>query len=92
MKVKLTPLNIVSAVCLTAAILLLVNKKQTLQVTPDALVDLMAGLSILAAIVAFISDQIFRKFVLGIKKLWIVEGVLVVFIIILILIIKTSTH
>jgi len=92
LKVKLTPLNIVSAVCLTAAILLLVNKKQTLQVTPDALVDLMAGLSILAAIVAFISDQIFRKFVLGIKKLWIVEGVLVVFIIILILIIKTSTH
>ena len=92
MKVKLTPLNIVSAVCLTAAILLLVNKKQTLQVTPDALVDLMAGLSILAAIIAFISDQIFRKFVLGIKKLWIVEGVLVIFIIILILIIKTSTH
>jgi len=92
LKVKLTPLNIVSAVCLTAAILLLVNKKQTLQVTPDALVDLMAGLSILAAIIAFISDQIFRKFVLGIKKLWIVEGVLVIFIIILILIIKTSTH
>jgi hypothetical protein len=90
LKVKLTPLNIVSAVCLTAAILLLINKKQNQEATPDALVDVMAGLSVLAAIVFFISDQIFRKFIPSVKKLWVVEGVLVIFIIILILIIKTS--
>ena len=92
MKVKLTPLNIVSSICLTAAILMLVNKKETLQATPNALIDLMAGLSMLAAIIAFISDQIFRKFIPNVKKLWIVEGVLVIFILILILIIKTSTR
>ncbi|HEX8607075.1 MAG TPA: hypothetical protein VF679_00385 [Pedobacter sp.] len=92
MKLKLTPLNIVSAVCLTAGILLLVNKKQSLQATPDALIDLMAGLTVLAAIIAFLSDQIFRKFIPSVKKLWVVEGVLVIFILILILIIKTSTR
>jgi hypothetical protein len=90
LKVKLTPLNVVSALCLTAAVFLLINRKQTLEVTPDALIDLMAGLSVLAAIISFISDQIFRKFIPNLKKLWIVEGVLVIFIVILILIIKTS--
>jgi hypothetical protein len=90
LKVKLTPLNVVSALCLTAAVFLLKNRKQTLEVTPDALIDLMAGLSVLAAIISFISDQIFRKFIPNLKKLWIVEGVLVIFIVILILIIKTS--
>jgi hypothetical protein len=92
LKVKLTPLNIVSAICLTAAVLLLYNRRQSLQATPDALVDLMAGLSVLAAIISFISDQIFRKFIPNLKKLWVIEGVLVIFIIILILIIKTRTH
>ena len=90
MKVKLTPLNIVSAICLTAAVLLLFNRRQSGQTTPVGLVDLMAGLSVIAAIVSFISDQIFRKFIPNVKKLWVVEGVLVIFIIILILIIKTS--
>jgi len=90
LKVKLTPLNVVSAICITGAILLLVNKRQSLQETPNALIDLMTGLSVLAAIISFISDQIFRKFIPSVKKLWVVEGVLVSFIIILILIIKTS--
>lgn len=91
MKVKLTPLNIVSAICLVVAVLLLVNKKnegytqQHVDVT-----GILVGFSFLAAIVAFVSDQIFRRFILSLKKLWVVEGVLVVFIIILIFIIKTS--
>ncbi|MGY4384585.1 hypothetical protein ACVWYN_001611 [Pedobacter sp. UYP24] len=93
MKIKLTPLNIVSAVCLTAAILLLYDKKELGNSTASSgIVDLMAGLSILAGIIAFISDQIFRKFVPSIKKLWIIEGVLIVFMIILIFIIRTSTR
>jgi hypothetical protein len=90
LKVKLTPLNVVSALCLTAAVLLLLNRRQTLEATPGALIDLMAGLSVLAAIISFISDQIFRKFIPNLKKLWVVEGMLVIFIVILILIIKTS--
>jgi len=71
-------------------VLLLFNRRQGGQTTPVGLVDLMAGLSVIAAIVSFISDQIFRKFIPNVKKLWVVEGVLVIFIIILILIIKTS--
>lgn len=90
MKVKLTPLNIVSAVCLTVAVLLLYKKREIGNAGPDSLIDLMAGMGVLAGVVAFISDQIFRKFVPRLKKLWIIEGVLIVFMIILIFIIKTS--
>ncbi|MHA4894775.1 hypothetical protein ACXZ1K_08490 [Pedobacter sp. PWIIR3] len=80
-----------SAVCLTATILLLYNRRELVNgAAASGLIDLMAGLSVLAGIIAFISDQIFRKFIPSIKKLWIIEGVLVVFMIILIFIIKTS--
>ncbi|WP_157766428.1 hypothetical protein [Pedobacter ginsengisoli] len=91
MKVKLTPLNIVSAICLVVAVLLLVSKKEEGHAPQHVdVTGILVGFSFLAAIVAFVSDQIFRRFILNLKKLWVVEGVLVIFIIILIFIIKTS--
>lgn len=89
MKVKLTPLNIVSSICLVASVLLFVSKQaprpQHIDITP-----LLAWLSLLSAMVFFVSDLIFRRFILSLKKLWIVEGVLVIFIIVLVLIITSS--
>lgn len=90
MKVKLTPLNIVSAICLVIAIMLLINKKEEGNPKYVDITGILIGFSFLTAIVAFISDQIFRRFILNLKKLWVVEGVLVIFIIILIFIIKAS--
>ncbi|ETZ23307.1 hypothetical protein N824_17750 [Pedobacter sp. V48] len=90
MKVKLTPLNIVSAICLVIAIMLLINKKEEGNPKYVDITGILIGFSFLTAIVAFISDQIFRRFILNLKKLWVVEGVLIIFIIILIFIIKAS--
>ncbi|SMC97395.1 hypothetical protein [Pedobacter nyackensis] len=89
MKVKLTPLNIVSALCLVVAVLLLLDKKDKGPQHIDVS-GLLIGFCFLATVVAFISDQIFRRFIPSLKKLWIIEGVLIVFIIILIFIIKAS--
>ena len=89
MKVKLTPLNIVSAICLVIAALLLFDKKPQRPGYVD-ITGLLVGFNVLTALVAFVSDLIFRKFVPSLKKLWIIEGVLVIFIIVLIFIIKTS--
>jgi len=90
LKVKLTPLNIVSAICLVITIMLLINKKDEGNPKYVDITGILIGFSCLTAVVAFISDQIFRRFILNLKKLWVVEGVLVIFIIILIFIIKAS--
>lgn len=89
MQIKLTPLNVVSAVCLVIAALLLFDKKAQQPGYVD-ITGLLIGFNLLTAVVAFVSDLIFRKFIPTLKKLWVVEGVLVIFIIILIFIIKTS--
>lgn len=90
MKVKLTPLNIVSAICLVIAVMLLINKQDQANPKYVDISGILAGFSFLIAVVAFISDQIFRRVILNLKKLWVVEGVLVIFITILIFIIKAS--
>ena len=89
MKIKLTPLNIVSAICLVVAGLLLFSQKDQ-QVGHPQFTLLLAGVNGLAAIIFFISDLIFRRFIPSLKKLWIVEGALVVFIVVLVLIITSS--
>ena len=89
LKVKLTPLNIVSALCLVIAGLLLFSRKEQ-QVGHPHFTMLLAGVNGLAAVTFFISDLIFRRFIPSLKKLWVVEGVLVVFILVLVLIITSS--
>ena len=54
------------------------------------ILDILAIIAVLAAAVFFISDLIFRRFIPSAKKLWVVEGVLVIFIVILVFIIKSS--
>lgn len=91
MKVKLTPLNIVSSTSLVLAVWLLLkdtptgSDRQVVQAT-----GFLTGFCLLVAVVAFVSDLIFRKMIPSVRKIWIIEGVLIVFIIILIFIIRTS--
>ncbi len=76
--------------CLVAAVLLFMGKTQTQRPQHIDVNGMLAWFSILSAVVFFISDLIFRRFILSIKKLWVVEGVLVTFIIVLVLILTTS--
>jgi hypothetical protein len=90
LKIKLTPLNIVSSICLVIGVLLLFSRKPYDRSHYVDITGTLAGLSFLSAVVFFVSDLIFRKFVANLKKLWIIEGVLVIFIVILVFIIKSS--
>jgi len=90
LKIKLTPLNIVSAIGVAVSVLLFVSKAQPQRPQYIDVTGMMAWFSLLAALIFFVSDLIFRRFIPGLGKLWVVEGVLVVFIVILIFIIKSS--
>ncbi|EDM38713.1 hypothetical protein PBAL39_21610 [Pedobacter sp. BAL39] len=91
LKLKLTPLNIVSAVFLTIAVLLLLedNKPRGTAMYLN-ISGILIGFSFLVAVIAFISDQIFRRFVPELKKIWILESFFVFFTVLLIIIIKVS--
>jgi len=52
--------------------------------------SLWAGLCILTAIIAFISDLIFRKFIPLLRKIWIVEGMLILITMVLMLILRST--
>ena len=90
MKIKLTPLNIVSAIGLVTAVVLLADRNE---VHKPGYID-MTGWAVtfgfLIFVIAFISDLIFRKFIPELKKIWIVEGVLIIFTVVLIYILKVS--
>ncbi len=75
----------VSAVCLVLAGYLLFSKPpEHRQHKAIEMVWLMPAFFCLSAVVAFVSDLIFRKFIPELTKLWVTEGVLVIFILVLI--------
>lgn len=76
--------------CLVFAVGLLLNNKAVQQTGSIDMTYILVGFGFLTAIVTFISDLVFRKFIPSLTKLWVVEGVLVIFIVILIFIIKAS--
>jgi len=86
---KLTPLNIVTSGCLVLALLLFFSPDKQLPVQ-KGMNGLLVGLCVLTAIIAFISDLIFRKFIPLLGKLWIVECALIVFTVVLMVILKVT--
>jgi hypothetical protein len=90
LKLKLTPLNIITAFCLVAAVLLLFNKTEVVSPISGAFTGLWIGICLLAAVISFVSDIIFRKFIPLLKNLWIMECAFVVFTLVFVLIIKSS--
>lgn len=92
MKVKLTPLNIISAVFLTIAVVMLFEKRPPVNAHVINLYPILIGFSLLIVVIAFVSDQIFRKFIPELKKIWIVECTVILFTILLFIIIKVSIN
>lgn len=89
---KLTPLNIVSAVGLVAAVLLLFDKSGPQSPMQADVSGLLAGLCVLMAVVAFVSDLIFRKFITGLNRIWIIEGAFILFTVVLMFILRMSIN
>ncbi len=73
MKFRITPLNIIAAAALLAAILLLFNQVEFFAFKVSGMKILFVILFFMAAIVSFISDVIFRKMIPSLKRLWLIE-------------------
>lgn len=56
------------------------------------LYPILIGFSLAIAVVAFVADQIFRKFIPELKKIWIIECTVVLFTVLLFIIIKVSIN
>jgi hypothetical protein len=82
MKLRLTPLNIVSSLLLVSIAYLLFfpdeNGFRELGIIP----------LIILLILCFITDQVFRRFVPQLKRIWLIELLFLIFVIVLMILIK----
>jgi hypothetical protein len=90
LKLKLTPLNIVTAICLVMAGLLIFNKAKVTGPVEQQVSGLWMAVCFLAAFIAFLSDQIFRKFIPLTRNLWVIEGAFIIFTLVFLFIIKLT--
>jgi hypothetical protein len=88
MKMKLTPLNLVSAISLLAAIGLLLDQKWILSAADKEFKFLFVAFAVLALFGSFLIDQVFRKLIASTSKLWLFQFLFIVFTLILIFIFK----
>jgi len=90
LKVKLTPLNIVSAFSLMVVIGLMINKNWLLAPTNHESKGLFIALGLLFFLVSFLCDQIFRKFIPTLARLWLMQLMVIIFAVIFVLVLKLS--
>jgi hypothetical protein len=90
LKVKLTPLNIVTALSLVCAVLLVFSKSGFGSPVSQTFTGLWIGICLLAALISFLSDMIFRKFIPSLRNLWVIECAFVVFTLVFLFILKIS--
>lgn len=86
MNLRLTPLNIISSVLLVSIAYLLLF--------PDESGWRYLGAIPLAAmlVISFISDMLFRRLIGDLKRIWLFELLFLIFVVILILMIKTQVN
>lgn len=90
MKVKLTPLNIITALCLVGCVMLLFDNSADVGPVNRAFNGLWIGICLLGAFISFLSDMIFRKFIPVLRNLWVIECAFVVFTLVFLFILKIS--
>ena len=83
MNLRLTPLNIVTSVLLISIVYLFIfadeNGWRYLGAVP----------LVIMLIISFISDLLFRRLIIDLKRIWLFELLFLIFVVILILMIKT---
>lgn len=82
MSIRLTPLNIVSSVLLVSVAHLIIFSDS------EGWRRLGAIPLLVMAVISFIADVIFRRTLVNLKRIWIVESLFVIFVAVLILIIQ----
>ncbi|MFN0257027.1 hypothetical protein [Pedobacter ureilyticus] len=89
MKVKLTPLNIVSALSIMAVAGLIVDKSWLLAPANHERKGLFIAFGVLVFFVSFLCDQIFRKFIPTLARLWLVQLMVVILAVVFVLVLKS---
>lgn len=84
MNLRLTPLNIISSIALVGIgyILVFPAAKESYQPGIAPLVVLL--------VTSLISDLIFRRLVVVLKRIWLIELLFIIFVIVLVLLIRTQ--
>lgn len=90
MKIKLTPLNIVTAISLVMAGLLVFDKVKMTRGLEQQVNGVWMAVCFLTAFISIISDQIFRKFIPLTRNLRVIEGAFIVFTMVFLFILKLS--
>lgn len=90
MKFKLTPLNIVTALSLVMAGLLIFGKSEITNGVDHQVNGLWIAVCFLAVVISFLSDQIFRKFIPSTLNLWVIECAFIIFTLVFVFILKLS--
>jgi hypothetical protein len=90
LKLRLTPLNIVSALSIMAVFTLLLDKKQLLKPVNEEYKGVIIAMCLLVLFVSFLSDQIFRKFIPSLARLWLIQLAMIFLTVILVAILKVS--
>ncbi|MBY0245180.1 MAG: hypothetical protein K2Q03_06990 [Sphingobacteriaceae bacterium] len=88
MKVKITPLNIVSALAITLAIYLLYFADKSSIQSIEQPKNLIVILCFAGVVVSFIVDQMFRRMIQSLKKIWMIEIMLIALTILFTLILR----
>lgn len=89
-KIRLTPLNIITALSLTLGVVVLFQKQAMISPVEQSMKGLWMAICLLAAVISFLSDQIFRKFIPLLRNIWVIECAFIVFTIVLVFLFKTA--
>lgn len=84
---KITPLTIVIAICITYAMYLLAGIETQSETINSYL---KAFYTLILAIVLFLTDMLFRKFIEDRKWLWLIQGSFIILIILMIIIFQKT--
>lgn len=90
LKVRLTPLNIISALSIMVVVSLIINKSWLLAPANVEFKGLFIALGLLVFFVSFLCDQIFRKFIPTLARLWLIQLMVVVLTVVFVFVLKIS--
>lgn len=82
MKLRLTPLNIVSSLLLVSIVYLILFPDE------NGFRHLGSIPLIILLILSFITDQVFRRFISELKRIWLIEILFLIFVAVLMVLIK----
>ena len=89
MKVILTPFNFITAISMVAIIAIVFNQSWIISPQNQEFKGLFIAIALLLLFGSFLFDQILRKFTPNLKRLWIVQCLIIVLTIIFIYFLKS---